>query len=75
MSKRDRETIYRLKNEIDSKSIQDTTIIGPSPMFFNKVRGRFRWQIILRSPDPTVVLADLQLPQGWIVDIDPISLL
>ena len=53
----------------------DIDLIGPAPMFFGRVRGRFRWQIILRGAAPTCLLGDLSLPQGWVVDVDPIVLL
>jgi primosomal protein N' (replication factor Y) len=53
----------------------DIALIGPSPMFFGRVRGRFRWQIILRGSDPSRLMSDLSLPQGWVVDVDPINLL
>jgi hypothetical protein len=44
-------------------------------MFFGRLRGRFRWQIILRGKDPSCLLADVSLPQGWVVDVDPVGLL
>jgi len=65
---------HRLREKVDSEGM-NITLIGPCPMFFQKVRGRFRWQIILRGSDPVHLLADLRLPQGWVVDIDPIGLL
>jgi len=72
---REAKRVYqRLKERRDSEGM-DITLIGPSPMFFQKVRGRFRWQIILRGSDPARLLAELRLPQGWVVDIDPIGLL
>jgi primosomal protein N' (replication factor Y) len=40
-----------------------------------KVRGRHRWQILLRGDDPGELLRELSFPQGWTVDIDPVSLL
>jgi primosomal protein N' (replication factor Y) len=49
-------------------------LIGPVPCFFMRIRGDYRWQIILRSMDPTNLIPE-ELPQGWIVDIDPVSLL
>ncbi|MFC1924242.1 primosomal protein N' [Chloroflexota bacterium] len=73
---REVERVYhQLRQEIEAKDINYITLIGPSPLFFQKIRGRFRWQIILRGSDPTHLLDDLPLPQGWIVDIDPIGLL
>ena len=60
--------------ERDSRG-EEVDIIGPSPAFIQRLRGRFRWQIILRGPDPSHLLAEVPLPQGWAVDIDPASLL
>jgi primosomal protein N' (replication factor Y) len=70
------ERIYRLlEQERDSQGPPNTTLIGPSPAFAQRVRGRFRYQIIIRSPDPTLLLYKLTLPQGWSIDIDPVSLI
>ncbi len=65
---------HLLKEERDSWGM-DITLIGPSPAFIPRVRGRYRWQIILRSDDPVHLLAQVPTPQGWVVDIDPVSLL
>ncbi len=70
------ERIYRLlEQERDSQGLPNTTLIGPSPAFAQRVRGRFRYQIIIRSPDPIPLLYNLTLPQGWSIDIDPVSLI
>lgn len=53
----------------------DVDLLGPSPMFFGRLRGRFRWQIILRGSAPTRLLGELSLPQGCLADVDPIVLL
>jgi len=55
--------------------IADVDIIGPTPCFVERIRGRCRWQIVLRGHDPARLLADLQLPLGWQVDVDPVGLL
>lgn len=49
-------------------------LIGPVPCFFGKIGGEYRWQIILRTSEPTRWIPE-PLPDGWIVDIDPVSLL
>jgi primosomal protein N' (replication factor Y) len=64
-----------LEQERDSQGLPSTTLIGPSPAFAQRVRGRFRYQIIIRSPDPIPLLYNLTLPQGWSIDIDPVSLI
>ncbi len=63
-----------LIGERDTKGIAGTSILGPAPAFAHRLRGRFRWQIIIRSPDPSSFLAPVEFPQGWQVDIDPVGL-
>jgi len=60
--------------ERDSKGIADLSLIGPAPAFVHRLRGRFRWQIILRGSDPSAFLSPMPIPQGWTVDIDPLGL-
>jgi primosomal protein N' (replication factor Y) len=68
--------IFRLlEQERDSQGLPNTTLIGPSPAFTQRVRGRYRYQIIIRSPNPLPLLSKLTLPHGWAVDIDPVSLI
>ncbi|PID87110.1 MAG: primosomal protein N' [Chloroflexi bacterium] len=52
-----------------------TEILGPVPPFFNRIDGRYRWQIIVRSPNPNRLLVDFPIAAKWIVDIDPVSTL
>ena len=50
------------------------TTVSAVPCFFAKVDGVYRWQVILRGPDPVSLLRDLRL-EGWRVEVEPISLL
>jgi primosomal protein N' (replication factor Y) len=50
-------------------------VIGPAPAFFARYRGFYRWQVLLRAPDPAQVLHTIAIPFGWRVDIDPMSML
>ncbi|MBW7882351.1 MAG: primosomal protein N' [Caldilineaceae bacterium] len=54
---------------------QSGEVMGPAPAFFGRYRGYYRWQIILRTPDPPGVLRGLDIPFGWRIDVDPVSLL
>jgi len=65
----------RIKEEIDYRGTPNISLIGPSPAFFSRIRGRFRWQIILRGSGIDSFLAGIPLPQGWSTDIDPVNLL
>jgi primosomal protein N' (replication factor Y) len=64
-----------LRRECDVRGIPNLDVLGPAPALVPRVRGRYRWQITLRGGDPTELLRELSFPQGWTVDIDPVSLL
>ncbi len=64
----------RLKEESDSWGIP-VSLIGPAPAFVRRVRGRYRWQIVMRSDDPVQLLSKIAIPPRWALDIDPVSLL
>lgn len=51
-------------------------VVGPSPAFHEKVRGKYNWQIIVKSKDRAELLKVIyQLPAGANYDIDPTNLL
>ncbi len=64
-----------LIEERDSKGIAGLSLIGPAPAFIHRLRGRFRWQLILRGAEPSAFLSQIPIPQGWTIDIDPVSLI
>jgi primosomal protein N' (replication factor Y) len=64
-----------LRRERDVRGIPNLDVLGPAPALVPRVRGRYRWQITLRGSDPAELLGVLSFPQGWTVDIDPVSLL
>ena len=51
-----------------------TELIGPAPCFFSRIGGDYRWQIILRGPDPTALLRGRIFPD-WKIEVEPASLL
>ncbi|MCC6314873.1 MAG: primosomal protein N' [Thermomicrobiales bacterium] len=50
-------------------------LLGPTPAFAARVRGQHQWQIILRCDNLDALLDDLPNAAGWVVDIDPQSML
>jgi primosomal protein N' (replication factor Y) len=52
-------------------------LLGPTPAFASRIRGKYQWQIVLRAdPDGLDRMLDgLPLRPGWRVDVDPQSLL
>lgn len=50
-------------------------LLGPTPAFAARVGGKYQWQIVLRSRDLDRLLDELPIRPGWVVDIDPQSML
>ena len=66
--------VKQLQREASQRGLPGVSILGPAPPFIPKWRGRYRWQAVVRSPDPVELLRDVKLPDGWTIDIDPASL-
>jgi primosomal protein N' (replication factor Y) len=49
-------------------------VIGPAPAYIARRAERWRWNVVLRGPDPAGLL-DSGLEPPWSVDVDPESLL
>jgi len=75
LCQREAERLKRyLIEERDSRGIADLSLIGPAPAFIHRLRGRFRWQLILRGSELSAFLWEIPIPQGWTIDIDPVGL-
>jgi primosomal protein N' (replication factor Y) len=59
---------------IDTLGISGIRLIGPAPAFVHRLRGRYRWQIMVRGHDLSEFLSDVPFAQGWVIDIDPVGL-
>jgi primosomal protein N' (replication factor Y) len=57
---------------IDRLGLAQTDIVGPAPAVMERIRGKYRWQMIARGPDLHPLLRVINTP-GWEVDIDPVS--
>lgn len=58
------------------KNFSGITIEGPSPSFHPKESGKYKWQLLLKSPSRQTLLGVIEaLPSGWTYDIDPIHIL
>jgi primosomal protein N' (replication factor Y) len=64
----------RLDEWIERLGLAQTDIVGPAPAVMERLRGKYRWQIIARGPDLHPLLRVIDTP-GWDVDIDPVSTL
>jgi primosomal protein N' (replication factor Y) (superfamily II helicase) len=64
----------RVRRRLQAEELRGSDLIGPVPCFFEKIAGRYRWQIILRSAHPETLI-ETPIPENCQVDVDPVSLL
>jgi primosomal protein N' (replication factor Y) len=53
---------------------RETELVGPVPCFFSRIGGLYRWQLVLRGPDPASLLKGRALGD-WRLEVNPPSLL
>jgi primosomal protein N' (replication factor Y) len=61
--------------EIAEQGLSGVKIIGPAPAFVAKLRGRYQMQVILLGRDLHDLLQSIDLPAGWILDVDPVGMI
>jgi primosomal protein N' (replication factor Y) len=64
----------RVQSWIASEGRRATEMIGPVPCFYTRLAGQFRWQIVLRGPDPASILRNRHL-EAVRVEVNPPNLL
>jgi primosomal protein N' (replication factor Y) len=64
-----------LNRAVRDRALAATEVLGPMPAFFTRLDGRYRWHILVHTPDPYRLLEDVHIPTPWVVDIDPESTL
>jgi primosomal protein N' (replication factor Y) len=69
-----RELAHIILEWLTAEGRSATHMIGPVPPFFARLKGEYRWQIILRGPDPSSLLRGRQL-RDWRVEVNPPNLL
>ncbi len=69
-----RELAARIREWLRIEDRRATEMIGPVPCFYQRLDDEYRWQIILRGPDPASVLRGKNLGD-WQVQVNPQALL
>lgn len=64
----------QISDWINDEGYRSTEIVGPVPCYYARLGGMYRWQIILRGPDPASLLRYRQI-NDWRIEVDPTSLL
>ncbi len=64
-----------LRLQRDAAGRAEPDVLGPTPPYIARVRGEYRWQILLRGRRPAELVSQVRLGDRWSVDVDPASLL
>ena len=67
----------KLTDLLQQKANKTTTVLGPTPAFYERARDTYRWQLIIKSPSRKDLVSLLKEvpPAKWQAELDPISLL
>ena len=63
-----------IRKWLEDSGRSDIDVLGPTPAYPSRLRGHYRWHIVLRGPDPRSLLDRVTVPQGWAIDVDPVAL-
>ena len=66
-------TELRLKRDAAGRSEPD--VLGPTPAYIARLRGMYRWQILLRGREPAKLLPGVRFGRGWSIDVDPTAVM
>lgn len=74
------EFVSKFRNFLTELGISEIDVIGPAPGYPPRLRGKNRWQALIRVPNGSPVSIQELLRQfhphpDWVVDIDPITVL
>ena len=64
-----------LRLRVSALGLPGVQVVGPAPGYPERLRGRHRWHLLLRGGDFDLLLDGVDLPPGWTLDIDPVSVL
>ena len=68
-------TARMLRQRADAQGLTSIEVVGPAPGMPSRLRGRFRWHLVLRGPDLHRFLEGTRFPPGTTVDVDPVHVL
>ena len=64
----------RLTRNAERQARSDVAVVGPTPCQPERVRGRYRWRLLLRGRQLWQFLRDEPIPRNCRVEIDPIRM-
>jgi primosomal protein N' (replication factor Y) len=60
--------------EIRARGLTGVKVIGPSGGHIARLRGKYQMQIAVLGHDLQDLLGGINLPAGWVLDVDPVGM-
>jgi primosomal protein N' (replication factor Y) len=64
-----------LEGWIKAEGYRSTHLVGPTPPYFARLRGEYRWQLLVKGPNPLKLIKDHRPGPEWIIEVDPPTIL
>ena len=64
-----------LRQRVAARGLADVEIAGPAPGIPERIRGHYRWNLLVRGRNLHRFLEDVRLPPNGVMDVDPAHLL
>ena len=64
-----------LQGWIKQEGYRATRLVGPTPPYFAKIRGEYRWQLLVKGPDPVKLIRSHPPGADWIIEVNPPAVL
>jgi primosomal protein N' (replication factor Y) len=64
-----------LEGWIRQEGYRSTSLVGPTPPYFGRLRGEYRWQLLVKGPDPLELIKNHRPGPEWIIEVDPPTIL
>ena len=68
-------TARQLRQRAYAQGLTDIEVVGPAPGMPSRLRGRYRWHLILRGRNLHQFLEGSGIPKGVTMDVDPVHVL
>ena len=68
-------TAREFRQRAYAQGLTDVEVVGPAPGIPSRLRGRYRWHLILRGRNLQNFLEGSSVPKGSTMDVDPVHLL
>jgi primosomal protein N' (replication factor Y) len=68
-----RDAAEEMASSLLGEHVEGVRLLGPSPAFIHRLRGEYRWQLVLKGERLERVRHLAPRGRGWSYDVDPVS--